>query len=88
MSTSRNPNNIRLLLIGTLNCKYVENSDRRSTKNKIEHNEEILRDIWNRIMGGILIWYIIPTSLVFSYSTHFTLKNTCSTTKPVTVIIQ
>jgi len=31
-------------------------------KNKIEHNEEILREIWNRIM--IEIWSIIPTSLL------------------------
>jgi len=30
-------------------------------KNKIEHNEEILREIWNRIM--IEIWSIILTSL-------------------------
>ena len=30
--------------------------------NKIEHNEEILREIRNRIM--IEIWSIIPTSLV------------------------
>ena len=30
-------------------------------KNKIEHNEEILREIWNRIM--IEVWSIIPTSL-------------------------
>ena len=31
-------------------------------KNKIEHNEQILRGIWNRIM--IEIWSIIPTSLL------------------------
>jgi len=33
-------------------------------KNKIEHNEKILREIWNRIM--IEIWSIIPTSLMYS----------------------
>jgi len=33
-------------------------------KNKIEHNEEILREIQNRIM--IEIWSIIPTSLLFA----------------------
>ena len=31
-------------------------------KNKIEHNEEILRESWNRTM--IEIWSTIPTSLV------------------------
>ena len=30
--------------------------------NKIEHNEEILREIWNRIM--IETWSIIPTSIL------------------------
>ena len=37
---------------------------------KIEHNEEIVREIWNRIM--IEIWSIIPTSLyVPVYCTHY-----------------
>ena len=31
--------------------------------NKIEHNEDTLREIWNRI---IEIWSIIPTSLAYS----------------------
>ena len=40
----------------------MENSDKimNIKKNKIEHNEEILREIQNRIM--IEIWSIIPTS--------------------------
>ena len=39
----------------------MENNDRIVSINKIECNEEILREIWNRIM--IEIWSIIPTSL-------------------------
>ena len=34
----------------------------KEIKNKIEHNEGILREIWNRIMEEI--WSIIPTSLL------------------------
>ena len=39
----------------------MENNDNKHKKHKIEHNEEILREIRNRIM--IEIWSIIPTSL-------------------------
>ena len=36
----------------------------KEIKNKIEHNEGILREIRNRIMKEI--WSIIPTSLITS----------------------
>ena len=40
----------------------MENNDKIiSIKNKMEHNDEILREIQHRIM--VEIWYIIPISL-------------------------
>ena len=41
----------------------------KEIKNKIEHNEGILREIRNRIMKEI--WSIIPTSLYIALYVHF-----------------
>ena len=49
--------------------KGINVSIMKEIKNKIEHNEGILREIRNRIMKEI--WSIIPTSLPIGSNTKF-----------------